>query len=173
MNQEKSYSTDITGGQPTITRLLGKMSVIPLGIQTEMRDGCPEGRLEKGIRLPSVEPKILGAQADFKAQEIGLHPVPVGSRIIRKVQITPPVEGMVIQAKPPDPAETKEMPKDPRARVKETRLGPLLQAMARGVAAVEVPHQAPVAVEGVIIVCIRPPVQITCQMQTEVPLKMP
>ena len=64
------------------------------------------------------------------------------------------------------------MPKDPRARVKEACLGPLLQARASGVAAVEVPHPATVAVEGGIIVWIRCPVQFNCQMQTEIMAKM-
>ena len=72
--------------------------------------------------------------------------------------MAPPVAEIEIQAKPPDPAETREMRKDPRARVKETRLGPLLQARARGVATVEVPHPAVVAVEAAIIVWIRCPV---------------
>ena len=130
-------------------------------------------QLEKEIRPPPVEPKILGAQAVPKAQEIGLHPVPVDSPVVRKIQMAPPVAEIEIQAKPPNWAETKKMLKDPRARVKETRLGPLLQARARGVAAVEVPHRAAVAVEGAISVCIRCPVQIRCQMQTEITSKMP
>ena len=163
----------ITGGQPTITRIFGKMSVIPLRTQTEMPDRCTEGRLEREIRPPLVEPKILGAQAVPKAQEIGLHPVPGGSPVVRKIQMAPPVAEIEIQAKFPNPAETKEMPKDPRARVKETRLGLLLQARARGVAAVEVPHPAATAVEGAIIVWIRCLVQIRCQMQTEITSKMP
>ena len=64
------------------------------------------------------------------------------------------------------------MPKNPRARVRETRLRPLLQARARGLAAVEVPHPAAVAVEAAIIVWISCPVQIRCQMQTEITSKM-
>ena len=156
-----------------ITRLLKKMSVIPLRIQTEMPDRCMEGRLQKEIRPPPAEPEILGAQAVPKAQEIGLHPVPVRSLLVRKIQMAPRVAEIEIQAKPPNPAETKEMPKDPRARVKETRLGPLLQARARGVAAMEVPHPAAVAVEGAIMVWIRCPVQIRCQMQTQITSKMP
>ena len=88
----------ITGGRPTITRLLGKMSVIPLRIQTEMPDRCMEGRLKKAIRPPPVEPKILGAQAVPKAQEVGLHPVPVGSSVVRKIQMAPPVAEIEIQA---------------------------------------------------------------------------
>ena len=131
------------------------MSVIPSRIQTEMPDRCTEGRLEREIRPPPVGPEILGAKAVPKAQEIGLHLVPVGSPVVRKIQMAPPVAEIEIQAKPPDPAETKEMPKDPRARVKE-------RARARGVAAVEVPHPADVAVEGAIIVWIRCSVQITC-----------
>ena len=64
------------------------------------------------------------------------------------------------------------MPKDPRARVRETRLGPFPEARARGVAAVGIPHPAAVAVEGAIIVWIRCPVQVNCQMQTEIMAKM-
>ena len=37
----------------------------------------------------------------------------------------------------------------------------------------EVPHPAAVAVEGAIIVWIRCPVQIRCQMQTEITSTMP
>ena len=64
------------------------------------------------------------------------------------------------------------MPKDHRARVKKTRLGPVLQARARGVAVVEVPHPAAVAVVGAVMVWIRCPVQIRCQMETTIMLKM-
>ena len=137
-----------------------------------MPDRCTEGRLEREIQPPPVETKILAAQAVRKAQKFGLHPVPVGSPAVRKIRMALPVAEMEIQAKTPNPAETKEMPKDPRTRVKETRLGPLLQARARGVAAVEVPHLAAVAVEGAIIVWIRCPVQVNCQMQTEIMAKM-
>ena len=120
-----------------------------------------------------MEPKILGAQAVPKAHEIGLHPVPVGSLVVRKVQMAPAAEEIEIQAKPPIPAETKEMPKHPRARVKGTRLGPALQAKVRGVAAMEAPHPAAVAVEGEISEWIRCPVQISCKMQTEITSKVP
>ena len=132
----------IAGGQPSITRFLGKISVIRLRNQTKMCDRCMEGRLQKGIRPPPVEPQILKAQAVPKALQTGLHPVPVGSPVVRKIQMAPLVAEMEIQAKPPNAAETKEMPKDPRARVKEIRLEPLLQARR------EVPHPASVAVEG-------------------------
>ena len=131
-----------------------------------------EGRLAREVQPPQVEPKILGAQAVPKAQEIGLHPVPVGSPAARKIQMAPPVAEIEIQAKLPNPGEPKEMPKDPRVRVRETRLGPLLQARARGVAALEVPHLAAVAVEGAIIVWNRCPVQINCLMQTGIMAKM-
>ena len=96
----------------------------------------------------------------------------MGSPAVEKIQMAPPVAEIKIQAKPSTPAETKEMRKEPRARVKETRLGPLLQARTRGVAAVEVPHPAAVAVEGAIIAWIRWPVQVNCQMQTEIMAKM-
>ena len=85
-----------------------------------------EGRLEKEIRPLPVEPKILGAKAVPKAQKIGLHPVRMGSPVVRKIQMAPLVAETEIQAKPHNPAETKEMPKDPKARVKETRLRPPL-----------------------------------------------
>ena len=149
------------------------MSGTPLGIQTEMPYRCMEGRLKKGIRPLPVEPKILGAQAVPKAQKIGLHLVQVGSLVVRKIQTAPPVAEIEIQAKLPNPAETKEMPKDPRARIKETCLGPLLQARARGVAAVEVPPPGALAVEGAIMVFIRFRVQIRCQMQTGITSKTP
>ena len=42
----------ITGDQATITRFLGKMSVIPLRVQTEVPGGCMERRLQKEIRPP-------------------------------------------------------------------------------------------------------------------------
>ena len=167
-NQLNRVLRRITGGQPTITRLLGKMSVILLRIQTEIPDRCMEGRLEREIQPPPVEPKTLGAQAVPKAQEIGLHPVPVGSPVLREIEMAPPLAEIEIQAKPPNPLETK----DPTARVTETRLGPLLQARARGVAAMEVPHPAAAAVEWAIIVWIRCPVHIRCQMQTKITSKM-
>ena len=87
--------------------------------------------------------------------------------------LEPPVVEIKIQAKPPYPAETKVMPKDPRASVRDTCPGPLLQVRTRGVAVVEVPHLAAVAVEGAIIVWIRCPVQIRYQMQTRITSKMP
>ena len=127
-----------------------------------------EGGLEKDIKPPPLEPKILGAQAVPKAQKIGRHPGLVGSPVVNKIPMAPLVAEIETQAKPPDPAERKEIPKDPRAWVRETRLRPLLQARARGVAAVEVPHLAAVAVEGAIIVWIRCPVHTRCQMQTEI-----
>ena len=61
------------------------------------------GRLEKGIRPPPVETKILEALADPKAQEIGLHPAPVGSRTARKIPIATPEAEIEIQAKPLNP----------------------------------------------------------------------
>ena len=125
------------------------------------------------MQPPPVETKILGDRAGSKAQEIGLHPVPVGSPAVRKIPIAPPVAEIEIQAKLSSPAETKKMPKDLRARVKETRLGPILQAGARGVAAVEVPPPAAVAVEGAIIAWIRCPVKVNCQVQTEIMARMP
>ena len=149
------------------------MSVIPLRSLTEMPDRCMEGRLARGIQPPPVQPKILGAHAVPKAQEIGLHPVPVGSPVVRKIQIGPRVAEIEIQAKPPNPAETKENTQGSQAKVKEPCLGPLFQARAMGVAAVEVPHPVVVAVEGAIIVWIRCPEQIRCQMQTEITSKMP
>ena len=112
------------------------MSVLPLRVQTEMPNKCMEGMLEKGIRPLPVETKILRAQAVPTAQEIELHPVPSGSLVVRKIQMAHLVAKIKIQAKPPSAAETKEMPKDPRVRIKETGLGPPLQAEARGVAAV-------------------------------------
>ena len=163
----------ITGGQPTITRLLGKLSIISLRIPTKMPDRCTEGRLEKGIRPDPAEPKFLGAQAVPKAHEIGLHPAPVGTPVVRKIPMAPPVAEIEIQAKSPNLAETREMPRDPTARVKQTPVGPLPQARARDVAAVEVPHPAAVAVEGAIIAWISCPEQIRCPMQTEIMLKMP
>ena len=102
----------ITCCQPTITRLLGKMSVIPLRIQTKMPDRCMEERLERERRPPLVEKESLRAQAVPKAQEIGLHPVRVGSQ----------------------------------GKGKGNPCGALLQARTRGLAAVEVPHPAAVAV---------------------------
>ena len=90
----------------------------------------------------------------------------------RKIQMAPPVAEIEIQAKPPNPVETKEMPRDPRARVRETRQGSVLQVRAGGVAPVEVPHRAAVALEGAIIVWIRCPVQIRCAMLTESMSKM-
>ena len=56
----------ITRGQPTITRLLGKMSVIPLRIQTGMPDRCMEGRLAREIQPPPVEPEIPGGPSGFQ-----------------------------------------------------------------------------------------------------------
>ena len=100
LRTERSHTLRrMTGGQPTITRLLGKMSVVPLRIQTEMPNRCMEGRLAREIQPPLVEPKILKAQAVPKAQEIGLHPVPVGSPVVRKIQVGPPVAEIEIQEK--------------------------------------------------------------------------
>ena len=61
-----------------------------------------------------------------------------------------PVAETEIQVKPPNPAETKKMHKDPGARISETRLGPLLQVGAGDLAPLEVPHLAAVAMEGAI-----------------------
>ena len=94
------------------------------------------------------------------------------SPAVREIQIAPPVAEIKTQAKPPIPAETRKMPNDPRARVKETRSGPLFQARARNLLAMEVTHQAAVPVERAIIVWIRCPVQIGCQVQTEITSKM-
>ena len=77
-----------------------------------------------------------------------------------------------IQAKHPNPAETKEMFKDPRAGLRETCLGHPFLVRTRGVAVVEVPPLGAVAVEGASIVWIRCPVQIRCPMQTEIMSKM-
>ena len=170
-NRAKSHSTERHRWSGHDHEIIGENVSNPP--QTEMPDRCMEGRLEKGMTTPHVVPKILGGQAVPKAQEIGLHLVPVGSLVVRKIQTAPPVAEIEFQAKPPNPAEMREIPKDPRARVKETRLEPLLQARARGVGAVGVCHPAAVAVEGAIIVWIRNPVQIRCQMQTEITSKMP
>ena len=132
------------------------------------------GEAGKGNSTPSGGTKNpWGPKRVPRHRKIGLHPDPVGSPVVRKIQMGPPVAEIENQAKPPNSAETKEMPKDSRARVKETRLGPLFQARARGVAAVEVTHPADVAVDGAIIVWIRWPVQIRCQMQTAITSKMP
>ena len=48
-----------------------------------------------------MKPKILGAQAVTEAQEISLHPVPVGSPMVRKIQLAPPMAEIQLQAKPP------------------------------------------------------------------------
>ena len=56
---------------------------------------------------------------------------------------------------------------DLRARLGETRLGPLAQVRTGGVAPVEVPHPAVVAGEGALIMSIRCPVQMWCPMLTE------
>ena len=77
------------------------------------------------------------------------------------------VAGAKIQVRTPNPPEIKEMPRDPRARAGLTRLGPPPQVRAKGVAQVERPHPAAVAVERVIIVWIR------CPMLTEIMLKTP
>ena len=98
----------ITAGQPTITRLLGKVSVIPLRNQTEIPDRCMGGRLEREIHPHLVESNILRAQAVPKAQEIGLHPVSGGQPGGQKLQLAPPVAEIEIQANPPSPAEARE-----------------------------------------------------------------
>ena len=56
----------ITGGQPTITRLVGKMSVIPLTIQTGMPDRCMEGRLAKENPTPCGGTKNPGGPSGFQ-----------------------------------------------------------------------------------------------------------
>ena len=122
----------ITVGQPTITRLLKKMSVVPLQSQTKMPNRCTKESLEKGIRPFPVEPKILGRNAVAQAQEIGLHPALVGSPMVKKIQMAPPVAEIEIQAKPPNPAETKEMPKGPRARAKEKLSGASRSGKGKG-----------------------------------------
>ena len=79
-----------------------KISVI-LRIQTGMTDRCMVERGEKVIRPPPVETKILEALAGPKAQEIGLHPAPVGSRTARKIPMATPEAEIEIQAKPLNP----------------------------------------------------------------------
>ena len=56
-----------------------------------------------------METKILEALAGPKAQEIGLHPAPVGSRTARKIPIATPEAEIEIQAKPLNPVQTREM----------------------------------------------------------------
>ena len=122
------------------------------------------GRLEKGIRPPPVETKILEALAGPKAQEIGLHPAPVGSRTARKIPIATPEAEIEIQAKTLNPVQTREILREPLSLVR-----------AEGVAKVEVHHPAAVAVdvERATIVWIRSQVQIRCPMRIEIMWKMP
>ena len=67
-----------------------------------------------------------------------------------------------IQDESPNPAETKEMCKGPRARVNKNHSG-----------ADRVPHPAAVPVERAIAVWIWCPVQTRCQMQTKITSKRP
>ena len=173
MNPAKSHPTGNHRWSAHDHKIIGeRVSNPPQNSETNAQQ-VHGGKAEKGNQTSSGGSKILAAQAVPNAQEIGLHQVPVGSLVDRKIQMAPSVAEIEIQVKPPNPAETKEMPKDPRARVEETHLGPPLQARARGVAVVEVPYTAAVAVEGAIIVWISSPVQIRCQMQTEITPKKP
>ena len=133
------------------------------------------GRLEKGIRPPPVETKIPEALAGPKAQEIGLHPAPVGSRTARKIPIATPEAEIEIQAKSLNPVQTREMLQDSRVKVREILREPPSLVRAEGVATVEVHHPAAVAVdvERATIVWIRSQVQIRCPMRIEITLKMP
>ena len=92
---------------------MGKASLIPIRTQSEMPDRCTEGRLEKGIRPPPVEPKILGAQAVPKQQEIGLDPVLAVSPVHRKIQMAPLVAEIEIEAKPPIRRKQRKFPRNP------------------------------------------------------------
>ena len=67
------------------------------------------GKAGKGNPTPSGGNKILEALAGPKAQEIGLHPAPVGSRTARKIPIATPEAEIEIQAKPLNPVQTREM----------------------------------------------------------------
>ena len=144
-------------------------------IQTGMTDRCMVERGEKGIRPPPVETKILEVLAGPKAQEIGLHPAPVGSRPARKIPMATLEAEIEIQAKPLNPVQTKEMLKDSRVKVREILREPLLLVRAEGVAPLEVHHPAAVAVdvERATIVWIRSQVQIRCPMRIEIMSKMP
>ena len=92
----------ITGGQPTITRLLGKLSVVTLR--------CMERRLKKGIKPPLLEPRILEARAVPKAKEIGLHPVTLGSPVFKKIQMAPPAVEVEIEPKLSIPRKQRKCP---------------------------------------------------------------
>ena len=63
-----------------------------------------------GIRPSPVEPKILRPKVVPIAQKIGLLPAPVGSPVVREKQMAPKVAEIEIQAKPCNPADTKEIP---------------------------------------------------------------
>ena len=132
-------------------------------------------RGERVIRTPPVETKILEALAGPKAKEIGLHPVPVGSRTARQVPMSTPEAEIEIQAKPLNPVQTKEMLQDHRVKVREILQEPLSLVRAEGVATVVVHHPAAVAVdvERATIVWIRSQVQTRCPMRIEIMSKMP
>ena len=140
----------MTGGQPGITRLSEKMSVIPLRIQIK----CPTGAHREGWKEKSdplwQKPKSWGPSR-FRSHRKSTPSGSGGQRGGQKNTTGTQVAKIEIQAKPPNLAETKEMPKDPRARV-------------RGVAALHVSHPAAVAVAG----AIRCPVQIMRPMRTEI-----
>ena len=131
-------------------------------------------RGERVIRLPPVGTKIPEALAGSKAKEIGLHPVPVGSRMARQVPMSTPEAEIEIQAKPLNPVQIKEMLQDHRVRVREILREPPSLVRAEGVATVVVHHPAAVAVdvEKETIVWIRSQVQTRCLMRIEITSKM-
>ena len=132
-------------------------------------------RGERVIRLPPVGTKILEALAGPKAKGIGLHPVPVGSRMARQVPMSTPEAEIEIQAKALNPVQTKEMLQDHRVKVREILREPPSLVRAEGVATVVAHHPAAVAVdvEKETIVWIRSQVQTRCQMRIEIMSKTP
>ena len=126
-NMAKGYSMQNHQWSANDHKIIGKTSLIPLRIQIDMPNRCMEGRLEKGIRPHPVEPKNPGSLAVPDTQEIRLYQVLVGIPLIRKnTNVTPGGENSN-PGQTRNLAETKEMPKDSRARVRETSLGLLFR----------------------------------------------
>ena len=107
-NRAKTHSTDNHRWSPYDHKVIGEN--ISNSQNSDRNDRQVHGgKAGKGNPTPSGGNKILEALAGPKAQEIGLHPAPVGSRTARKIPIAMPEAEIEIQAKPLNPVQTKEM----------------------------------------------------------------
>ena len=163
----------ITGGQPTITRFLGKMSVIPSRIQTQMPDRCMEGRLEKGTRPPPEEPKIPGGSSGSQVMGNRTPSGTSGQPGGQKNTNGAPGGGNRNPGHTPRSGGNKGNGQGSQCNGKRKLSGASSSGKGKGGGGGGGPSSSGCGREGAIIMSIRFPVQIRCQMQTEFTLKMP